>query len=296
MSQLALSDDLVEITAEINSFKQVAGQAVLEIGKRLKHVKETDMVHGQWIEWLKSIDMDRTSAARMIQAFDQFSNVATSQHLPSGKIFEMISLPESVDRQEFIDKPHTIPSTGEQKTVDDMTVKELREVKKAYQELEKRATQAINNAAHYEKLWNQTKNQPPVIQTKTITVEKVPDQVQKELEQLRFDVTNLRHGYKDAKEKLKEYELMDTVQFDSEQAQKQREKLQHEADMSTIELRLAFKSFIEKAAITSFLQGAIATASPGEKERLAELVESAEQIIDQTKSALSGRRLGVVNG
>ncbi len=106
------------------SYQNIAGQSIFEIGRRLKHVKENDLVHGEWSEWLSTFNMDRTQAHKFIKVSEEFSNVATSQQIGINVLYEISTLPEPERTKE-----HTT-STGETKTPDEMTVKELRELKK----------------------------------------------------------------------------------------------------------------------------------------------------------------------
>lgn len=124
MNEITLSDDLNIITAEINSYKQVAGQAIFEIGKRLKHVKENDLVHGEWTNYCeKTLDMTIGYANRYIRVFEEFgdSNMYTSIGL--NKLYQIATLPEG-ERE----KEHQV--NGEKKTVAQMTSRELESLKR----------------------------------------------------------------------------------------------------------------------------------------------------------------------
>lgn len=114
----------------------------------MKHVKENDLAHGEFGKWLESIEIHERQAQRLMKVAEEFSAKPTTwSHLPFRALYEIATLPP-----EQRDQPHTIPSTGETKTVDEMTVRELREVKKALKEAEARArlsTMPETNAISY---------------------------------------------------------------------------------------------------------------------------------------------------
>lgn len=111
-----LSTDLATITAEINAYKRVAGEAIFEIGRRLKHVKENDLAHGEFGKWLEEIDIDRTLATRLMKISEEFSGpkYATWHNLSCRVLYEIATLPP-----EERDREHTLES-GETKRPDEI--------------------------------------------------------------------------------------------------------------------------------------------------------------------------------
>ncbi|MBY6181046.1 DUF3102 domain-containing protein [Staphylococcus warneri] len=134
MNELQLSNDLTTIETEIKSYQNIAGQSIFEIGRRLKHVKENDLVHGEFGKWLRSINMHHDTANKMMKIANELnSNSYTYMNLGSRALYEIATLPESERTKE-----HTT-SSGETKTPDEMTIRELRELKKEIKQKEEQS-------------------------------------------------------------------------------------------------------------------------------------------------------------
>ncbi|MEZ7574225.1 DUF3102 domain-containing protein [Streptococcus parasanguinis] len=120
MNEITLSNNLAQIELEINYHKQIAGQSIWEIGRRLNHVKEHDLAHGEFMSWLRKVEIDHTSAKRMMKIANELPNSATLHHLGTTALHLIATLPEE-EKQEQIQRIED---------GDTPTVRELQEVKK----------------------------------------------------------------------------------------------------------------------------------------------------------------------
>lgn len=120
MNDLILSSNLSQIELEINHYKKIAGESIWEIGRRLKHVKENDLTHGQFTNWVESQGIHIREAQRMMKIASELPNTTTLSHLGTTVLHLIASLPEE-EKQEQIQRIEE---------GDNPTVRELQEVKK----------------------------------------------------------------------------------------------------------------------------------------------------------------------
>ena len=122
MSEAFEERDIDVITEEINFYKQQAGMAILEIGKRLVEAK-AQLSHGEWLPWLeKKVEFSERSAQQYIRLWKEYGKSATVADLGVRKALVLLALPEN-ERDSFAGETHAVD--GAEKTAAEMTVKEL---------------------------------------------------------------------------------------------------------------------------------------------------------------------------
>lgn len=121
MNEIALSDNLAQIEYEIREHKAKIGQSIWEIGRRLKHVKENDLAHGQFLDWVERIGIARNEAQKYIKIVNELSpNYETFNNLGLSALYLIATLPDE-ERQTQLDRIEN---------GDNPTVRELQEVKR----------------------------------------------------------------------------------------------------------------------------------------------------------------------
>lgn len=93
MNEIALSNNLTQLELEINHHKQIAGQSIWEIGRRLNHVKEHDLAHGQFGKWLDKVKISHSEARKMMTISKQLSNRSTLNDLGTSALYLIATLP-----------------------------------------------------------------------------------------------------------------------------------------------------------------------------------------------------------
>ena len=135
--------DIETITAEILRLKQGAGSAILAIGDCLIEAKSM-LSHGEGLPWLtEHVEFSASTAQRFMRLAREWRNPSALTDLGATKALTLLALPPE-EREKFIAGSHMVD--GEEKTVIDMTSRELeraiRERDEARQAAEEAKTEA----------------------------------------------------------------------------------------------------------------------------------------------------------
>lgn len=154
MQEIALSDNLQQIELEINWHKENAGKSIWEIGRRLNHVKENDLAHGQFMEWYQELGLDKDFVSKSMKIANELPNFVTFRNLGTTALYLIATLPEE-EKQEQIEKIEQGESP---------TVRELQEVRRRLK-LKDQALEAVKGELERVK---QTKVTEKVIEKEVI--------------------------------------------------------------------------------------------------------------------------------
>ncbi|WP_323064789.1 DUF3102 domain-containing protein [Limosilactobacillus reuteri] len=300
-----LSTDLTKITTEIKTYQSIGGQAIFEIGRRLNWVKQNNLTHGEFGKWLSSIKLDQRSAEMFMKIDSQLSNSNTYSNLGYQALYLIATLPS-----EERDKPQQLNS-GETKKPDEMTVRELREVKKKLkqreQELADRDETIANQQAELEdnrkvqlelnkrnsELSKQQPEQKVITKTVTKEVPVKPD----DYEEIKAKVVELKEQSAKDKENIEYYKRelkaaerinKNANSYDKLQEQELKRK-KRQAEINGYNASLKINDWIPE--LQKLSREDVDEMGEQAQKNLQKRLELLQRSIDRLSSMLGGRRI-----
>lgn len=299
-----LSNNIDQITTEILWYENTAGQAIFEIGRRLNWVKKHDLAHGQFIEWLNQINMNRRQASKFMKVANEFPNGTPGSHLGISALYLIATLPP--DER---DKPQQL-SSGEAKKPVDMTKRELEELKKRLNQRDKELADAKETIADQEeqldghrkrevelnqRLTNASKAQRVVEKPveKVVTKEVKPkdyDGMKQQLSDMRKANDDLTNHLRDTavendklKKQLNDYENLD----------KQNSQVKHwrnKGKITVYKVNDKMREFLTEMKLMSDDRKAIEDAGESALEDLNSRLDDMQNFINDMRKLTNGRR------
>lgn len=289
MNELQLSNDLTTIETEIKSYQNIAGQSIFEIGRRLKHVKENDLALGEFSNWCKKLGFQREYANKHIKVFEEFNGSTSTQTLGINALYEIATLPEPERTKE-----HTT-SNGETKTPDEMTVRELRELKKQLKQrdeqnaqLQSQVEQAQRSEEIAKKQLEDAESREPEVIEREVVKEVVPDEVKQQLEQFKQKFERESNNANELRDELQKYRNSFS---DPNQAYEEKEltRLERESSINAHKIAISIQNFIKENSVETYRLDTVIKANPKSKERLQENVVLLKEFTSNLEAMLNGR-------
>ncbi len=136
--------DIEVITQEILDAKRRGGEAILTIGRCLTEAKQA-IPHGEWLPWLNErVEFSERTAQNFMRLAREWSNPQALADLGAAKALTLLALPAE-ERESFIAENHVVG--GEEKTVIDMTSRELEKAIRERKEAQEAAAKAQAEAS-----------------------------------------------------------------------------------------------------------------------------------------------------
>lgn len=311
MNEIQLSNDLTQITTEIKTYENMAGQAIFEIGRRLNWVKEHDLAHGQFGDWLKEVGISHRVANRFMKIANELSNWKPASNLGAETLYLIATLPpEERDKEQQL-------SDGEVKKPEDMTKRELQELKKELkaknQEIADKAEMIASQQEELEESRQaqiDLNRQLALKKEPKVEVRQVPVEIEKKVEvpvkTVPADYENIKRQNEAQAEELRQLRLIadnyDNLKVEVEQKEaelKNYRDLDHlnnqvkhyetRGDLSIYKLTSDMKEFLQAHELTSDDKCRVSEASKEAKNKLQSYLNDTQAWIDSVRPLIDSR-------
>lgn len=178
------------ITTEILQMKEDAGNAIIGIGQRLIEAKAM-LPHGEWLPWLtEQVEFSVSAANRFMRLAREWTNSSALTNLGATKALTLLALPPD-ERDKFIAENHIVD--GEEKSVIDMTSRELEKAIRERDEARKSAEAAKADAQAAEDSRAKMEADMAALKNLQESSQAAEEQARRELDSVRAELQALRN-------------------------------------------------------------------------------------------------------